>query len=119
LAVDRGNETIAEIYEPLHPAVLRAIRAVVEAGERFKIPVGICGEMAGEPLYAVLLLGLGLGEFSVSPYLVPEIKTIVRASTYQEAVELARHCLELSTPAEVRTVVTEFMSRRFPRHFAA
>lgn len=119
LAVDRGNETIAEIYEPLHPAVLRAIRAVVEAGERFKIPVGICGEMAGEPLYAVLLLGLGLGEFSVSPYLVPEIKTIVRASTYQEAVELAQRCLALPTPAEVRALVTEFMSRKFPRHFAA
>ncbi len=119
LAVDRGNETIAEIYEPLHPAVLRAIRAVVDAGERAKIPVGICGEMAGEPLYAVLLLGLGLGEFSVSPYLVPEIKTIVRMSTHQEAVDLARTCLELSTPAEVRTVVTEFMSRRFPQHFTA
>jgi phosphotransferase system enzyme I (PtsI) len=117
LAVDRGNEAIAEIYEPLHPAVLRAIRTVVEAGQRFKIPVGICGEMAGEPLYAVLLLGLGLGEFSVSPYLVPEIKTILRASTYEEGADLARRCLGLATPAEVRTVVTEFMSRRFPRHF--
>jgi phosphotransferase system enzyme I (PtsI) len=117
LAVDRGNEAIAEIYEPLHPAVLRAIRTVVEAGQRFKIPVGICGEMAGEPLYAVLLLGLGLGEFSVSPYLVPEIKTILRASTYEEGADLAQRCLGLATPAEVRTVVTEFMSRRFPRHF--
>ncbi len=119
LAVDRGNEAIAEIYEPLHPAVLRAIRAVVEAGQRFGITVGICGEMAGEPLYAVLLLGLGLCDLSVSPYLVPEIKTIVRASTYDEAVTLAQRCLGLSTPMEVRTVVTEFMSRRFPRHFAA
>ncbi len=118
LAVDRGNEAIAEIYEPLHPAVIRAIRAVVEAGERFKIPVGICGEMAGEPLYAILLIGLGLGEFSVSPYLVPEIKTIIRASTYEESVALAKRCLGLATPAEVRVVVTEFMSRRFPRHFA-
>jgi phosphotransferase system enzyme I (PtsI) len=119
LAVDRGNEAIAEIYEPLHPAVLRGIRAVVEAGQRFGIRVGICGEMAGEPLYAVLLLGLGLVDFSVSPYLVPEIKTILRASTYDEAASLAQRCLGLSTPSEVRTVVTEFMSRRFPRHFAA
>jgi phosphotransferase system enzyme I (PtsI) len=119
LAVDRGNESIAELYEPLHPAVLRAIRTVVEAGQRFGIRVGICGEMAGEPLYAVLLLGLGLTEMSVSPYLVPEIKTILRASTYDEAVTLAQRCLGLATPSEVRTVVAEFMSRRFPRHFSS
>jgi phosphotransferase system enzyme I (PtsI) len=119
LAVDRGNEAIAEIYEPLHPAVLRAVRSVVEAGQRAGIPVGICGEMAGEPLYAVLLLGLGLTEFSVSPYLVPEIKTIVRATTYEEGVSLARQCLALETPAEVRALVTETMGRRFPDHFSA
>ena len=119
LAVDRGNEAIAEVYEPLHPAVLRAVRAVVEAGQRRSIPVGICGEMAGEPLYAVLLLGLGLTDFSVSPFLVPEIKTILRASTYAEASGLAERCLALPTPAEVRAVVTEHMSRRFPQHFAA
>ena len=119
LAVDRGNEAIAELYEPLHPAVLRAIRTVVEAGQRFGIRVGICGEMAGEPLYAVLLAGLGLTEMSVSPYLVPEIKTILRASTYDEAVTLAQRCLGLATPSEVRTVVTEFMSRRFPQHFSS
>jgi len=119
LAVDRGNESIAELYEPLHPAVLRAIRTVVEAGQRFGIRVGICGEMAGEPLYAVLLLGLGLTEMSVSPYLVPEIKTILRASTYEEAVTLAQRCLGLGTPSEVRTVVVEFMGRRFPQHFSS
>ena len=114
LAVDRGNEAISEIYEPLHPAVLRAIRTVVDAGHRAGIPVGICGEMAGEPLYTVLLVGLGLEEFSVSPYLVPEIKTIVRATTFADARELADRCMSLSTPSEVRTVVTEFMSRRYP-----
>ena len=117
LAVDRGNESIAEIYEPLHPAVLRALRTVVEAGQRFGIPVGICGEMAGEPLFALLLVGLGLTEFSVSPYLVPEIKTIIRAATYEEAHDLARRCLSLSTPAEVRSVVSEHMSRRFAGQF--
>ncbi len=117
LAVDRGNEAIAEIYEPLHPAVLRAIKTVVETGHRAGIPVGICGEMAGEPMYAVLLVGLGLEEMSVSPYLVPEIKTIVRACTYDEAKELAERCMSLATPSEVRTVVTEFMSRRYPGIF--
>lgn len=119
LAVDRGNESLAEVYEPLHPAVLRAIRTVIEAGQRFGIRVGICGEMAGEPLYAVLLLGLGVADLSVSPYLLPEIKTILRASTYEEAVSLAQRCLTLSTPSEVRTIVTDFMSRRFPQYFSA
>ncbi len=66
----------------------------------------------------MLLVGLGLMDMSVSPYLIPEIKTILRASTYEEAVSLAQRCLSLSTPAEVRTVVTEFMSRRFPQYFS-
>ena len=119
LAVDRGNEAIAEIYEPLHPAVLRAVRTVIDAGRRHGIHVGICGEMAGEPLYAVLLAGLGLVEFSVSPYLVPEIKTILMACDSTEAVRFADRCLELATPAEVRACVTSYMHERFPEHFLA
>jgi phosphotransferase system enzyme I (PtsI) len=119
LAVDRGNEAIAEIYEPLHPAILRAISAVVEAGRRHSIRVGICGEMAGEPLYVVLLVGLGVVDFSMSPYLIPEVKTILRACNSLEAAGLARDCLALGTPTEVRAVVTEFMHRRFPEHFLA
>jgi phosphotransferase system enzyme I (PtsI) len=117
LAVDRGNAVIAAIYEPLHPAVLRAIHSVVEACRRTGIPVAVCGEMAGEPLYSVLLTGLGVSDLSVSPYLVPEIKTILRACAYEEAVDLARQCLLLATPGDVRRTVTEFMSRRFPEHF--
>jgi phosphotransferase system enzyme I (PtsI) len=119
LAVDRGNPAIASIYEPLHPAVLRAIHLVVEACRRRGIPVGICGEMAGEPLYAVVLVGLGVTDLSVSPYLVPEIKTIIRACTYDEATHLAQRCLTLGTPTEVRQVVDEYMCRRFPEYFAA
>jgi len=117
LAVDRGNEETASIYEPLHPAVLRALRAVVEACRAHGKPAGICGEMAGEPLYAVVLLGLGLVEFSVSPFLVPEIKTILNESTCGEAAALAEQCLALPTPGDVRAVVTEYMNRRFPGHF--
>lgn len=117
LAVDRGNEETAPIYEPLHPAVLRAIHTVVQACRAHGRTAGICGEMAGEPLYAVVLLGLGLVEFSVSPFLVPEIKTILNESTCVEAKALAEHCLGLPTPADVRAVVTEYMSRRFPGHF--
>jgi phosphotransferase system enzyme I (PtsI) len=119
LAVDRGNALISSIYEPLHPAVLRAIHLVVESCRRRGIPVGVCGEMAGEPLYAVLLVGLGVTDLSVSPYLVPEIKTIIRACTSDEATHLAQRCLTLATPSDVRHVVTEYMGRRFPEYFAA
>ena len=118
LAVDRGNEATARIYEPLHPALLRAIRQVVEAGRNADIPVGICGEMAGEPLYVVLLLGLGVVEFSVSPFLVPEIKIILNETACEEASKLAEQCLRLSVPEEVRSVVAEYMGRRFPSYFA-
>jgi phosphotransferase system enzyme I (PtsI) len=117
LAVDRGNEAIAEIYEPLHPAVLRAVRTVLDAGRRHGIKVAICGEMAGEPLYAVLLVGLGLVDFSVSPYLVPEIKTILKACDSTEAARFADRCMSLPTPGEVRALVTDFMHQRFPEHF--
>ncbi len=119
LAVDRGNAAIAAIYEPLHPAVLRAIHSVVEACGRTGIPVAVCGEMAGDPLYAVLLTGLGVSDLSVSPYLVPEIKTIIRACTYEDAADLARFCLTLATPGDVRSAVSEFMRRRFPEQFTA
>src|SRR5688500_15503349 len=111
-------ESIAVHYVSLHPSVILAIRTVVEASQRYGIRVGICGEMAGEPLYAVVLTGLGVIDLSVSPYLIPEIKTILRASTYEEAVGLAQSCMELSTPTEVRAVVTDFMCRRFPQYFS-
>ena len=119
LAADRTNAALAGRQDGLHPAVLRALRAVVEAGQRHGIRVGICGEMAGEPLYAVLLVGLGLVDFSVSPYLVPEIKTILHACNSNEAAALVKDCFALGTPSEVRAVVTEFMHRRFPEHFLA
>ena len=80
LAVDRGNEAISEIYEPLHPAVLRAIRTVVDAGHRAGIPVGICGEMAGEPLYTVQLVAMGEDDAEILPVKVPGVSAL-RAGT--------------------------------------
>jgi phosphotransferase system enzyme I (PtsI) len=115
LAVDRGNEKIAHLYEPLHPAILRSIRTLVETGHKHDIWVGVCGEMCGDPAGAVILLGLGLDEFSTSPYLLPEIKTIVRSVTYAEAKELAERALCLSTAADVRRFVEEKIASRFPQ----
>lgn len=114
LAVDRGNEKIAHLYEPLHPAILRSVKTLVEAGHRHDIWVGVCGEMCGDPAGAVILLGLGLDEFSMSPYLLPEIKTIVRSVTYAEAKELADKALCLSTAADIRKYVEDKIAGKFP-----
>ncbi|MFH1201722.1 MAG: phosphoenolpyruvate--protein phosphotransferase [Candidatus Omnitrophota bacterium] len=101
LAVDRTNEKIAYLYEPAHPAVLRLIKNIIDAGHQAGVCVGMCGEMAGEPELALLLLGLGLDEFSVSPSLVPKIKHVVRSVTMKEAQGIAKQALTLSTGTEV------------------
>jgi len=101
LAVDRINEKIAYLYEPAHPAVLRLLRTVIETGHSKKIWVGICGEMAGDPLLTPVLVGLGIDEISTSPVMIPEIKKIVRLLTYAEAQEIAQYALTLRSGAEI------------------
>ncbi len=101
LAVDRINEKIAYLYEPAHPAVLRLLKSVIEAGHAKGIWVGMCGEMAGDPLLTPVLVGLGLDEISTSPVLLPEIKKIIRSITFAEAQEIADYTMELSTGVEV------------------
>jgi len=111
LAVDRVNEKIAYLYEPAHPAVLRLIKGVIDNAHKANIWVGMCGEMAGEPALALLLLGLGLDEFSVSPIILPEIKRVIRSVTLVEARQIAEEALTLSTGKEIE----EFVRRKL-RH---
>jgi len=106
LAVDRVNEKIAYLYEPAHPAVLRLVKAIVEAGHAARIWVGMCGEMAGEPALALLLLGLELDEFSTSPVNVPRIKQVIRAVTMEQARRVAARALTLKTSKEVEDFAT-------------
>lgn len=101
IAVDRGNEKIAYLFDPFHPAVLRLIRMIIAAGHEKGIWVGLCGEMAGDPLSVWLLLGMGLDEFSMSPIALPEAKRLIRSITYQEARKIAREALSLHTAEEV------------------
>ena len=103
LAVDRVNEKIAYLYEPAHPAVLRLVKAIVEQGHAAKIWVGMCGEMAGEPAMALLLLGLGLDELSTSPVNVPRVKQVIRSVTVAQAQAIATQALTLMTAKEVET----------------
>ncbi|MFH1459254.1 MAG: phosphoenolpyruvate--protein phosphotransferase [Candidatus Omnitrophota bacterium] len=101
LAVDRINEKIAYLYEPAHPAVLRLIKSIIDIGHNAGLWVGMCGEMAAEPVYTLLLLGMGLDEFSASAVAIPEIKKIVRSVTIEQARQIAEHVLELSAADEI------------------
>jgi phosphotransferase system enzyme I (PtsI) len=101
LAVDRTNEKVAYLYEPAHPAVLRMIKNIIEAAHNAGIWVGMCGEMAGEPSFALILLGLGLDEFSMPSQVIPEVKYIIRSVTVKQAKNIALEALRLTTGKEV------------------
>jgi phosphoenolpyruvate-protein phosphotransferase (PTS system enzyme I) len=108
LAVDRVNERVAHLYQPSHPAVLRLIKMVIDAGRRKPISVSCCGEMVGEPIYALLFMGLGLRRFSVSPIAIPILKRAIRAVTMREAVEIAETCLKFESAKDS----LEFLEKR-------
>jgi len=101
LAVDRGNETVAKIFQEFHPAVLRLIQFVIESAHRSKIPVSMCGEMAGDPLATILLVGLGLDEFSTVPKSIPKIKQIIRSIKFKDAKRISKRALIFKTQSEV------------------
>ena len=105
LAADREDETVAEYYQPLHPAVLRLISFVAEAARSASRPLTICGEMAGDPQYTELLLGLGLREFSVAPGEMLEVKTAIRKTVLADAQALAAEALESTSVADVEALL--------------
>jgi phosphotransferase system enzyme I (PtsI) len=117
LAVDRINEHVSYLYEPLHPAVLRIIRWVVRSGHEAGIPVAICGEMAAEPVYAVVLLGLGLDEFSMNPVSIPKVKKVIRKARFEEARSLVEQLFQFPTASEIECFVRDWMAKRFPGDF--
>lgn len=101
LAVDRGNERVAYLYEPTHPAVLQLIQKTVQAGRSQGVWTGVCGEMGANPLLAPLLIGLGVEELSVSPGAIPLVKDVIRHIHYSEAQDLAKMALGLPCGAEI------------------
>jgi phosphoenolpyruvate-protein phosphotransferase (PTS system enzyme I) len=117
LAIDRINERVTYLYEPLHPAVLRLIKQVVDIGHRAGIRVAMCGEMAGEPAYTMILLGLELDELSMNPLAIPRVKKIIRGATLKESKALLNKVMTLSSTAEIRTFVDAAMRKRFPEEF--
>jgi phosphotransferase system enzyme I (PtsI) len=112
LAVDRGNEKVAYLYEPLHPAVLRLLRLTIDNAHARGIPVGMCGEMAADPLATVVLLGLGLDSFSMGPIAIPLVKRIVRSVSAMEAESFARTLSSLASGERIEKAVREWMGER-------
>jgi phosphotransferase system enzyme I (PtsI) len=105
LAVDRIDPRVSSHYEPLHPAVLRLVRQVVTAVEPFGVPVSVCGEMAAEPMHALVLVGLGVRELSVTPAALPRVKAVLRAASAARLRDVAEHCLGVGTAAEIEATL--------------
>ena len=119
LAVDRNNEHVASLYQPLHPAILRMLRFVIDSGRAAGIEVSLCGEMGADPRYALLLVGLGLRRISMSPRQIPEVKTWLREASAAELAELAGRCMEHSTAAEVQRHMESFFECSLPSRVSA
>jgi phosphotransferase system enzyme I (PtsI) len=114
LAADREDEHVGYLYHPLHPAILRALKQIVEGAGRANKPVAMCGDMAGDPLLAWILIGLGLRHLSMAPRQIPVLKSIVHSTKIADAERLARAALELRTEIEVEELVYGAMRERFP-----
>ena len=113
LAIDRDDGALSDLYQPHHPAVLRALRRTVEAAHRFGKPVTICGEMAGNPLSTPLLIGLGFDELSVSPYMLPDVKQAIRSVRYTDCRVLAEEALVCRHPEEVLALIRHRLGTHF------
>ncbi len=112
LAIDRVNDRIAHLYEPTHPAILRTLRNVVAEARKRKIPVSVCGEMAGDPVYAPLLLGLGIDSLSMSPAWLPSVKYLIREMTMADARKLADEALAMGSAKEIYAKCDAFYRAR-------
>ena len=112
LAIDRVNDKIAHLYEPTHPAVIRTLKSVVQQAHSQNIKVSVCGEMAGDAVYAPLLLGLGIDELSMSPPLIPAVKYLIRSMNLSDAQKLAAEALKMTTAKEILTLCEEFSRMR-------
>jgi phosphoenolpyruvate-protein phosphotransferase (PTS system enzyme I) len=114
LAADRTNENVASLYSAGDPAVIRLIDQVINAAAKCNIDVNVCGEMSGEPIYTMLLLGLGLRQLSVTPHNIPEIKKIIRSVSIPEAVLVAQEVLRMETARDVNNFLREQTRRILP-----
>ena len=108
MAIDRSDEQVAHLYNPLHPAVLRLIQFAIEAAARRGMPISVCGEMAGDPRFAPLLLGLGLRNLSMAPRNIPRVKQRIRNLDMVAATRRARAIMDQSDAARIAALLDDF-----------
>jgi phosphotransferase system enzyme I (PtsI) len=118
LAVDRINERVAQLYQPTHPAVIRLIRDVARTARRHKTPVSCCGEAAGDPTYALLLVGLGLRTLSVSASVIPQLKRFLRSVTIEQCERVARQALSLDSDVQISALLRDRARKIVPEAFS-
>ena len=118
LAVDRGNERVASLFSAAHPAVLQLIEGVLRAGQRHGVPVSLCGEIAGDPEFTLLLLGMGLRIFSCAPPAIPEIKRIIRSISLEQATDVAARVMGFDSDLETMNYLRVETRRIIPEAFA-
>jgi len=113
LAIDRVNEHVSYLYKPLHPAVLRIIKSIIDIAHSAGIKVNMCGEMAGEPFYTPILLGFGIDEMSMNALSILKVKKIIRSSNYRESQQLVEEILKFATASEVETFLQKEWASRY------
>jgi phosphotransferase system enzyme I (PtsI) len=114
LAADRDDEHVGYLYHPLHPAILRALKQVVQGATRVGKPVAMCGDMAGDPLLAWVLIGLGLRNLSMAPRQIPVVKSIIRSTELFDAERILAQAMAMRTETEIETMVYKVMREHFP-----
>ncbi len=117
LAVDRSNEFVSHLYKPLHPSALRLIKFTIEAAQRAGKDVTVCGEMAADPLSALILLGFGLKKFSMNPIFIPRVKKALRAVEFRTVRKIVREAIHMKTAQEVEEYIIEKVLTKHPRAF--
>jgi len=108
LAIDRADDQVAYLYNPLHPAILRLIQFTAAAARRGNIPLSVCGEIAGDPRYTALLIGLGIRELSMTPSNIPRVKQRLRALDVKAATQRARQIMEQSDGGRIAALLDDF-----------
>jgi phosphotransferase system enzyme I (PtsI) len=110
--VDRTDERVSHLYEPLHPAILRLIRHIRRAAARRKVPLSVCGEMASDPAVLALLIGMGLAQFSMTPAAIPVARQVIQEVDARELRQVAARVLKLDTAPEIEQFLTDALTKR-------
>ena len=114
LAIDRVNEQVSYLYEPLHPSILRLLKNIIDSAHKNGITVALCGEMAGENIYLPVLLGLGVDEMSMNPVAILEVKRILRSISYKKCKHITKRLFSYSTVDEIKTFLKKEIKKIFP-----